>query len=95
MAAIFIVNTALDPPDIGRIVDEQTPTTPKPRFAQQAREPLPEESARDTPTRQSFGGIAGQRPLPDDLLSPGRAQEDAKDHDKSLKRDGSHRSSKS
>ncbi len=95
MAAISIVNTTLDPPDIGRIVDEQTPTTPKPRFAQQAREPLPEESARDTPTRQSFGGIAGQRPLPDDLLSPVRAQEDPKDHDKSLKRDGSHRSSKS
>ncbi|TKA43388.1 hypothetical protein B0A54_05870 [Friedmanniomyces endolithicus] len=95
MATISTVDTKLDPPEIGRIFDEQTPTTPKPHFAQQAREPVPEESVRDTPTRQSFGGIAGQRPLPDDLLSPGRAQEDPKDHDKSLKRDGSHRSSKS
>ncbi|KAK3109969.1 Up in starvation [Teratosphaeriaceae sp. CCFEE 6253] len=81
--------------DVVHTGDAQTPTTPRPRFAEQAQKQLAEASATSTPTRHSFGGMADQRPLPDDLLTPGRAEEILKDNEKSLKRHGSHQPSKS
>jgi hypothetical protein len=95
MAAFQAVNTTTltvpDPPS-GRSGEETTPTTPRPnsRFFPDAKQPedsrVDDPSAK-TPTRNSFGGLAGQRPLPssrDISTTPNR--------DAVLTREGSHRS---
>lgn len=89
MATFAAVNTALSPPETGRAGGEQTPTTPKPptNFAEApSKDVTNEDSTPSTPTRHSFGGVPGQRPLPDDPLTPAQGQE------KLLKRDDSHHS---
>ena len=99
MANFNPVNTSLNPPEGTRTVDVLTPTTPKPN-TNIAREPSKEasntESAPNTPTRHSFGGVLGQRPLPDEPLTPAQQTQDAPtDTPASLKRDSSHASTKS
>lgn len=94
MAAFSAVNTTLIVPDPSRTGDEQTPTTPKPCFASapSVEEVVIEDSTPSTPTRHSFGGVLGQRPLPEEPLTPAQLQDTAKAANGSLKRDGSHRS---
>jgi len=67
MSAFRAVNTAIAGGDLppGQS-EEATPTTPKPfpvePFAAQAKD---EDMAAKTPTRDSFAGIIGQKPLPE------------------------------
>ena len=65
MAAFRPVNTALATDSLTRKSDETTPTTPRPSTAPTVP---PQPMARDdaaTPTRATFGALAGQRPLPE------------------------------
>ena len=92
MATFSAVNTALSPPENARTGDEQTPTTPKPttNFAEeQQHETTNEESMPNTPTRNSFGGVTGQRPLPEEPATP--AQAIPNESQESRKRDGTYR----
>lgn len=96
MATTFpAVNTTLAAPETLGAGEEQTPTTPKPRLAQPAQKPAAaEDSSVITPTRHDFGGVLGQRPLPDEPITPAQTNEGRRDTGtSSLKRDGSHRSS--
>ncbi|KAK5124349.1 hypothetical protein LTR85_001566 [Meristemomyces frigidus] len=96
MAPFSAVNTTLSPPEQSRTGEEQTPTTPKPRFAEQtAKSIAAEESSPNTPTSNSFGGVPGQRPLPDGPATLTVTQDRPKESDGSLKRDGSYRSTNS
>ena len=93
MATFSAVNTALSPQDISLQGEERTPTTPKPGASQQpVKDAATEESTPSTPTRHSFAGVAGQRPLPDEPLTPAQSQDKPEE---SLKRDSSHRSASS
>lgn len=91
-----VVHTPLSAPDRSRQGEDNTPTTPTPnvRFS---RQPPTEsdapagESAPETPTRHSFGGVRGQRALPDDPPSA-HGPERAKREELSLKRGSSNRS---
>ncbi|KAK5743423.1 Up in starvation [Elasticomyces elasticus] len=95
MAQSSTVDTTLHAPRIVRAGEDETPTTPKPRFVEHAQQNTAEESATSTPTRHSFGGMAGQRSLPEDNLTPAPVQDETTGNEKSLKRDGSHRSVRS
>jgi hypothetical protein len=79
MSSFQAVNTTLTVPGPppARSGEETTPTTPRPdaRFAKDAKggeEPRTEDSSLKTPTRNSFIGIAGQRPLPSSPFTPSR-----------------------
>lgn len=91
-----VVQTSLSAPDRTRQGEDNTPTTPTPnaRFSRQPPveiDPPAEESAPETPTRHSFGGVRGQRPLPDDPPSA-HGPERMKREELSLKRGSSNRS---
>ena len=93
MATFSAVNTALSPPETSRLGEEHTPTTPKPisHFTQQpSNEAAIEDSTLSTPTRDSFGGISGQRPLPDELVTTLQTQGTQIEAQESLKRDSLH-----
>ena len=95
MATFAAVNTDLSPSETARAGDEQTPTTPRQgtNFAEQAPTvTVVEESTPGTPTRHSFGGIEGQRALPDEPLTPAQTQVTPNESKESLKRDSVHRS---
>lgn len=99
MAATFSdVNTSLSAPHSARSGEENTPTTPKPnaRFASPPSKEAPTDgSAPQTPTRHSFGGVAGQRPLPNEPLTSIHTPDRLREQETSLKRDGSNRSDRS
>lgn len=98
MASFAAVNTALNAADNVRSAEEQTPTTPTPNAqisSHPPKETVTEESTPSTPTRHSFGGVAGQRPLPNEPLTPARPNDKLKEPEGSLKREGSHLSSRS
>ena len=84
----------------GRITDENTPTTPKPsaRFVDAERKAkTPVASNPITPTRHDFGGIPGQRALPNTPFTPADIP-DARPHSRGapeLNREDSHRSTHS
>ena len=95
MATFSAVNTTLSPPDTGRAVDDVTPTTPKPNAnlsQEPSKETTNEESSPTTPTRHSFGGLPGLRPLPDDPLTPAQKQDLPTDSPPSIRQDASHSS---
>jgi hypothetical protein len=65
--------------------EEATPTTPRPgkTFADALEEQSQaEDPAAKTPTRDSFGGVLGQKPLPDTPFTPGQAASDLKTEDR-------------
>lgn len=67
MATFPAVNSSLS--ENGN-VEKQTPTTPEPaesRTELHSRSSNADESSPRTPTRHSFGGVLGQRPLPNEL----------------------------
>jgi hypothetical protein len=79
MSTFQAVNTTLSVPDPpqGRPGDETTPTTPRPnsRFFAESKateEIRTEDSSAKTPTRNTFAGLVGQRPLPSSPFTPGR-----------------------
>lgn len=79
MSTFQAVNTTLtvpDPPQ-GRAGDETTPTTPRPnsRFFVESKgndEARSDDPSVKTPTRNTFAGLAGQRPLPTSPFTPSR-----------------------
>jgi len=79
MSTFQAVNTTLSVPDApqGRPGDETTPTTPRPnsRFFAESKateEIRTEDPSAKTPTRNTFAGLVGQRPLPSSPFTPGR-----------------------
>ncbi|TKA74619.1 hypothetical protein B0A49_06914 [Cryomyces minteri] len=69
MSSFRAVNTTLTVSEQlpGRLGEETTPTTPRQNrtFAEMPSAQIrTDESTPNTPTRHSFGGVAGQRPLP-------------------------------
>lgn len=101
MSSFQAVNTTLSvpAPDPGRPGDETTPTTPRPNTTF-FPEPQPSDDARNedasakTPTRNSFGGLARQRPLPGSPFTPSHETADPTNRNGTgpLKRENSHRS---
>ena len=70
MAAFRAVNSSLAPKDhpVEHQAEAKTPTTPRPtgvdNNSSDGPGPREDESTPNTPTRHSFGGLTGQRPLP-------------------------------
>jgi hypothetical protein len=104
MSTFQAVNTTLTVPDPphGRPGDETTPTTPRPnsRFFNESKSGestrIEDPSAR-TPTRNSFAGLAGQRPLPSSPFTPARdlSETPSNSNKSDLSRENSHRSTHS
>jgi hypothetical protein len=94
-----IVHTSLSAPERPQQGEENTPTTPTASVQFSTQQPThidhpAEDSAPETPTRHSFGGVRGQRALPEDPPSS-QATERTKREDGSLKRGSSNRSNTS
>jgi hypothetical protein len=94
-----IVHTSLSAPERSQLGEENTPTTPTANVRFSNRPPADidhtaDESAPETPTRHSFGGVRGQRPLPANPPSA-QATERTKREEASLKRGSSNRSNNS
>jgi hypothetical protein len=102
MSSFQAVNTTLivpDPPP-GRAGDETTPTTPRPnsRFFNEGKpadHARTEDPSAKTPTRNSFAGLAGQRPLPSSPYTPGRDSSETPSTKSELSRGESHKSAQS
>lgn len=103
MSSFHAVNTTLTVPDppSGRPGDETTPTTPRPnsRFFSESKPSDDVRTADDqsakTPTRNSFAGMAGQRPLPSSPFTPARELSETPSTKSELSRGNSHRSTHS
>ncbi|KAF2477982.1 uncharacterized protein BDR25DRAFT_6182 [Lindgomyces ingoldianus] len=102
MSAFQAVNTTLTVPDPppGRLGEETTPTTPRPnaKFFSESRpseDPRAEDPSAKTPTRNSFGGLAAQRPLPSSPFTPSREISKTPSRNGALSRENSHRSTQS
>ncbi|KAF2205029.1 hypothetical protein GQ43DRAFT_74576 [Delitschia confertaspora ATCC 74209] len=111
MAGFQAVNTTLAPPESQtRTGGDTTPTTPRqnpkllsdtePREDRQvedpqAEDPQAEDPAARTPTRSSFGGLAAQRALPEQPLTPPREYSQTPSRKSTLDRENSHRSTQS
>lgn len=96
MAAVCTtVKTTLSVPDGLRNGEETTPTTPRQTYGGEAeREVIVEDVNSTTPTRHSFGGLVGQRALPDEPLPPAPTLEAGKDGDAGAKESGLQHASK-
>ncbi|KAF2876342.1 hypothetical protein BDV95DRAFT_483532 [Massariosphaeria phaeospora] len=105
MSVFQAVNTTLTvaEPPLGRPGDETTPTTPRPnsKFFPDSRlteDPRTEDPSAKTPTRNSFVGLAGQRPLPASPFTPSRELSktpSSRNDNGVLSRENSHRSTQS
>lgn len=107
MSGFRAVNTTLTVQDSGpgKLGDETTPTTPRPhRFFQQEQSNddsrQPDDPSAKTPTRDSFNGIPGQRPLPSAPFTPPSQemkieQATSAPNRPAASRESSHRSTKS
>ncbi|KAJ4383239.1 Up in starvation [Didymella sp. IMI 355093] len=102
MSSFQAVNTTLSVPEPppGRSGEETTPTTPRPdaRFQKDAKsgeEVKTEDPSLKTPTRNSFIGIAGQRPLPSSPFEPTRELSETPSTKSNLSRGQSHTSTQS
>ncbi|KAJ9665202.1 Up in starvation [Coniosporium apollinis] len=102
MSAFRAVNTALAVPEPtpARAGEEGTPTTPRTLKFFSPETPKADVRAEDptakTPTRDSFGGTSGQRPLPASPFAPSQDSSAATSRPNStLVRESSHRSTKS
>ncbi|KAF2007881.1 hypothetical protein P154DRAFT_11073 [Amniculicola lignicola CBS 123094] len=102
MSTFQAVNTTLTVPDppAARLGEETTPTTPRPNSqffpdAKGSEDPRAEDPSAKTPTRNSFAGLAGQRPLPSSPFTPARELSNPPSRDGALSRENSHRSTQS
>ncbi|KAF2426243.1 hypothetical protein EJ08DRAFT_382136 [Tothia fuscella] len=98
MSGFRAVNTTLTVTEPPPRLEETTPTTPRPTkfFAPSEQQMVTMEDAAKTPTRDSFGGLAGQKPLPAAPYTPSHNRSDSKiDERSNLSREGSHLSTKS
>jgi hypothetical protein len=80
MSGFRAVNTTLTVVEPPPRLEETTPTTPRPAkfFAPVEQQAPGAEDAAKTPTRDSFGGLSGQRPLPDAPFTPSHNRADSK-----------------
>ncbi|KAI9814295.1 MAG: hypothetical protein M1832_005935 [Thelocarpon impressellum] len=96
MSGFQAVNAAL-PTDShlkARAHEVTTPTTPRPVSSSDSHTPqhsTADESSPNTPTRDSFGGLSGQRPLPAGPVTPQRGEGRPSDNG-ALSRESSQRS---
>lgn len=102
MSTFRAVNTTLTAPDPppGRAGDDTTPTTPRPNTTfftdpKPADHVRAEDASAKTPTRNSFAGLAGQRPLPSSPFTPSRELSETPSTKSELSRENSHRSTQS
>ena len=103
MSSFRAVNTTLTVVDspAGRAGEETTPTTPRPlkpqsnETHQTTLEYKSEDPSAKTPTRDSFHGVAGQRPLPQSPFAPSNDSKTADDRPSEHKRAPSHRRTQS
>ncbi|XTI88023.1 hypothetical protein V2W45_460818 [Cenococcum geophilum] len=101
MSGFQAVNTTLTVPEPppGRLGEETTPTTPRPNkfFVDQRSvdDPRAEDATAKTPTRNSFAGLAAQRPLPSSPFTPSREISKTPSRNGALSRENSHRSTQS
>ena len=75
-------------------IEATTPTTPRPVHAntigtQQQQSHAKDESSPNTPTRHSFGGLPGQRPLPNSPIDTSSTFREQASGETSLKRESS------
>lgn len=106
MSGFRAVNSTLTATDFppGKTVEETTPTTPRPNHffrsdaAAEGNHGTDDPSAK-TPTRDSFSGVLGQRPLPSaPFTPPSQERQDTPSTEpqrKSAVRENSHKSTKS
>ena len=95
MATTFAaVNTALSPPEAIQAAGEQTPTTPTPNTQFVAPQPsvlhVGEESAPNTPTRDSFVAAESQNSVVEEPVVSTQTSTIQSDSQPSLKRDSLH-----
>src|SRR5690242_19546037 len=102
MSSFQAVNTTLTVPEPppARSGEETTPTTPRPdaRFQKDANSVevvKAEDPSLKTPTRNSFIGIPGQRPLPSSPFEPSRELSETPSTKSNLSRGQSHTSTQS
>ncbi|KAH8727939.1 hypothetical protein GQ44DRAFT_738102 [Phaeosphaeriaceae sp. PMI808] len=102
MSTFQAVNTTLTVPEPppGRAGDETTPTTPRPnsRFfpdSKPTEDLRAEDPSAKTPTRNSFAGLVGQRPLPSSPFTPSRELSETPSTKSELSGRNSHRSTQS
>jgi hypothetical protein len=98
MSGFRAVNTTLTVPEPPPRLEETTPTTPRPTkiFAPADQQIAGTEDAAKTPTRDSFGGLAGQKPLPAAPYTTSHGRSDSKmDGRSGVSRESSHMSTKS
>lgn len=88
-----MIDPTLRSPPTDRSHDAQSPTTPRQTIASVAEAPFPNETASPTtPTRDSCGGLVDQTEAARQSLLLATGQDQTKDPQESLKRDGLHRS---
>jgi hypothetical protein len=97
MAAFSAVNTGLPAPEDRQIEGAAKSSTPKPDASvtaqpqsQPHRDGNEDESMPNTPTRHSFGGLLGQRPLPNTATAAPETPGMAAEGTTAVKRDASH-----
>ncbi|KAL5120875.1 Up in starvation [Pleosporales sp. CAS-2024a] len=107
MSAFHAVNTTtttttltVPEPLPGRAGDETTPTTPRPNTSffpdvKRSDHGRPEDPSVKTPTRNTFAGLAGQKPLPSSPFAPRRDVSETPSTKSELSRGNSHRSTQS
>jgi len=97
MSGFRAVNTTLTVTEPPPRLEETTPTTPRPTKFPSNDAPTQDSRSEDvsmkTPTKDSFAGIVGQRPLPTDPPTPVNMQEESQHT--TVSRESSHRSTKS
>lgn len=102
MSGFQAVNTTLSVPDMsqGRSGGDTTPTTPRPNSKffpdpKPSEDPRAEDPTAKTPTRNSFAGLPGQRPLPAEPFTPSSEIATTPRRNSILSRGNSHRSTQS
>lgn len=94
MATFATVNTKLSPSAAIRSAEEQTPTTPTPSAQVTAQHAATlhrgEDSAPNTPTRDSFGGLQSRQSFAEERIVPAQIPGVSSDSQASLKRDSLH-----
>ncbi|KAI7108928.1 hypothetical protein KC324_g20261, partial [Hortaea werneckii] len=92
MATHSAVDIPLSAPDQIQPGEQKTPTTPRPQPAQDGAKPSADHIMPVTPSSHDFGGVPGQRALPEEPVTPLQPQPMSQEPEGSRKRDSMHRS---
>ncbi|KAI7112466.1 hypothetical protein KC337_g18676 [Hortaea werneckii] len=91
MATHSAVDIPLSAPDQIQPGDQKTPTTPRPQLLQHETKPSSDHTLPATPSSHDFGGVPGQRALPEEPVTPLQPQPRSQEPEGSRKRDSMHR----